>query len=105
MLPNISSKPLRVCDGCYGVLSTAETNPNSVNQKATSGNQQRSLPTKQKPSNIKTFKSLNVKSVLSNKNDRKVLPNDNKTDLDEVANEFASLNERRKNDFGIKKFN
>jgi len=36
LLPNISSKPLRVCDGCYGVLSTAETNPDSVNQKATS---------------------------------------------------------------------
>jgi len=36
LLPNISSKPLRVCDGCYGVLSTAETNPNSVNQKTTS---------------------------------------------------------------------
>ena len=94
MLPNISSKPLRVCDGCYGVLSTAETNPNSVNQKATSGNQQRSLPTQHKTSNIKTFKSLNVKSVLSNKNDRTVISNDNKTDLDEVANETKEIEQK-----------
>ena len=74
LLPSQSSKPLRVCDGCHGVLSTSGIHSNSVDQKPTSGNEKVSSASQLKSSNAQMSKSLNVKSVRPTNNNRKIIP-------------------------------
>ena len=101
LLPSISSKPLRVCDGCYQVLSA--NNSSNEDQKPTSGNHQISSPSQPKPSKPKTSKSLNVKSVLSSKNNRKIIPNDTlNTDLDEITKEAKEIEQKEFVEFNNK---
>ena len=102
LLPSQSSKPLRVCDGCHGVLSTSGIHSNSVDQKPTSGNEKVSSANQQKPSNAQTSKSLNVKSVRPTNNNRKIIPKHTKTDLDEITNEAKEIEQKEFVEFNNK---
>jgi hypothetical protein len=93
LLPSQSTKALRVCDGCYSILTTTS---GSVDQKMT-GNQ---IPTS--PSIVKSSKSSKLSVFLSN-NNQPLIPKDSPhTDLDEVANEVKQIEQKEFVDFNNK---
>lgn len=97
MLPSQSSKTLRVCDGCYEVLSRTANDSGSVGQKQTiTGNL---LP--QSPP-ITPSRSTIISSTPCNSN-QKLSPQDHpNADLDEVAKETKELEQQEFVDFNNK---
>ena len=101
MLPSQSSKALRVCDGCYSVLTTTS---GSVDQKMP-GNQIPTSPVKIPRSNtpdVKSSKSSKISVFLSNNNQPLIPKDPPHTDLEEVANEVKEIEQKEFVDFNNK---